>query len=121
VVLTGEERLLELLEGACQAGSAKTDRALWALLLEVYRWYGHQEKFEEAAVNYAVTFEVSPPSWESGPPAVRKTKPTGAAGDSPTQALVLSGDVTGVGEALVKELRDWAAANSMLVIDMSRA
>lgn len=121
VVLTGEARLLELLEGACRPGSAGTDRALWGLLFEVYRWYGHQEEFEEAAVNYAVTFEVSPPSWESGPPAVVKPRPTGAAGEPSNQALVLSGDVTGAGEALVKELRDWAAANSMLVLDMSKA
>ncbi len=124
VVLTGEARLLELLERACQAGDAKTDRALWALLLEVYKWFGRQERFEEAAVDYAVTFEVSPPSWEQRPPAVVKPRAQvadlGAAADASNQALTLSGDVTGAGEALVKELRDWAAANSMLVIDMSK-
>jgi anti-anti-sigma regulatory factor len=121
VVITGEGRLLQLLEAVCQTGNAKTDRALWALLFEIYRWFGHQSKFEEAAVNYAVTFEVSPPSWESRPASAAKPRQTGAAGDSPNQALVLSGDVTAAGEALVKELNDWAAANNMLVIDMSKA
>jgi len=121
VVLTGEARLLELLESACRAGDAGTDRAMWGLLLEVYKWFGHHERFEEAAVNYAVTYEVSPPSWEQRPPAMPKAPVARAMGDSPTQALALAGDVTAAGEALVKELQDWAAANSMLVVDMSKA
>jgi anti-anti-sigma regulatory factor len=120
VVLTGEARLIELLEGACGAGNAKTDRALWALLFEVYKWLGRQERFEEAAVNYAVTFEVSPPSWDPRPPAAGKPRATAAVAE-PGQALTLPGDVIGAGEALVKELQAWTAANSMLVIDMSRA
>jgi anti-anti-sigma regulatory factor len=121
VVLTGEAKLLELLERACRAGDAKTDRALWALLLETYKWFGHQERFEEAAVNYAVTFEVSPPSWEQRPPRAGKPRDAGVVAEPSDPALVLSGDVTGVGEALVKDLQDWAAANNMLVIDMSKA
>lgn len=36
----------------------------WLLLLELYLRTGDQQAFEDAAVNYAVTFEVSPPSWE---------------------------------------------------------
>jgi anti-anti-sigma regulatory factor len=123
VVITGEGRLLELLERACQAGNAESDRGPWGLLFEVYRWFGHQERFEEAAVNYAVTFEVSPPSWEPPPAAARgKSRELGgASGDSSGHAMVLSGDVTAAGEALVKELQDWAAGDSMLIIDMSKA
>jgi anti-anti-sigma regulatory factor len=120
VVLTGEARLLELLEGACQPGNASADRGLWELLFEVYRWFGRKERFEEAAVNYAVTFEVSPPSWESGAAPAVKTRQAAASGETAGAALALSGDVTAAGEALVKELRDWAAANSMLVVDLSR-
>jgi len=36
----------------------------WLLLLEVYQALGQQETFENLAVDYAVTYEVSPPSWE---------------------------------------------------------
>lgn len=122
VVITGEGRLLELLERACQAGDAESDRGLWGLLFEVYRWFDRQERFEEAAVNYAVTFEVSPPSWEPPPAARAKSRDLGSAsGDSSGHAMVLSGDVTAAGEALVKELQDWAAGDSMLIIDMSKA
>ncbi|HEX6733358.1 MAG TPA: STAS domain-containing protein [Azonexus sp.] len=39
----------------------------WALLLELLQRHGSQEQFEERAVDYAVTFELSPPSWETTP------------------------------------------------------
>lgn len=37
----------------------------WLLLLEIYQAIGQQETFENLAVDYAVTYEVSPPSWET--------------------------------------------------------
>lgn len=37
----------------------------WLLLLELLQRHGSQEAFEERAVDYAVTFELSPPSWET--------------------------------------------------------
>lgn len=37
----------------------------WLLLLEVYQALGEQDTFENLAVDYAVTYEVSPPSWET--------------------------------------------------------
>ena len=120
IVLTGEAQLIRLLEEMCQPGKVETDGAVWALLFETCRWFGLQEKFEDSAVNYAVTFEVSPPSWET--PAAGSRKPTqgGAGGDSFPQALMLSGEITGAGEALAKQLNEWAAVNSMLVIDLSK-
>jgi anti-anti-sigma regulatory factor len=120
VLLTGEARLIQFLEEACRPGRIETDGAVWALLLDVYRILDFKDKFEEAAVNYAVTFEVSPPSWESRPGAEARGSavlPVEAA----DQALVLSGELSGASEALAKQLQDWAAADKMLVIDMSRA
>ena len=121
VMLTGESRLLAFLERFCQPGKIEADAAAWALLLDVYRTLDLKDKFEEAAVNYAVTFEVSPPSWEPQPRAeVRRSavlRPVEAA----EQALILSGELSGAGEPLARQLQDWAGANKMLVVDMSRA
>ena len=119
IVLTGESQLQRLLEDACQPGRVETDGAVWALLLDVYRILDLKDKFEEAAVNYAVTFEMSPPSWETEVKAatrVGKEQPAEAA----EQALVLSGEITGAEATLAKRLQDWAAVYKMLVIDMSR-
>ena len=121
IVLTGEERLIRFLEETCGAGGKETDPAVWALLFDVYRALGLQGQFEEAAVNYAVTFEVSPPSWESQPPTAAKrsaaTGPVGAA----DQDLTLSGELLGASEDLARQLQDRAAIGKTLVIDMSGA
>ncbi|PKO92887.1 MAG: hypothetical protein CVU16_05920 [Betaproteobacteria bacterium HGW-Betaproteobacteria-10] len=45
----------------------------WLLLLELLQRHSTQEIFEERAVDYAVTFELSPPSWESPPEKAVKT------------------------------------------------
>ena len=121
VMLSGESRLLAFLERFCQAGKIETDAAAWALLFDVYRTLDLKDKFEEAAVNYAVTFEVSPPSWESRPGAEAKRSAVPRPVEAADQALMLSGELSGAGETLAKELQDWAVANKMLIIDMSQA
>jgi anti-anti-sigma regulatory factor len=63
----------------------------WLLLLELLQRHGTQELFEERAVDYAVTFELSPPSWEDKPAAV----PVSAVHEVEPQddAFYLSGDL----------------------------
>jgi anti-anti-sigma regulatory factor len=121
IALTGEERLTRLLEELCQAGKRETDGVVWDLLLEIYRMLDLKEKFEETAVNYAVTFEVSPPSWESAAGAISKQAPRPEPIGSMEEALVLSGEITGASEALAARLQEWAAARRSLSIDMSQA
>jgi len=121
VLLTGEAWLIQFLEEACQPGRTETDGAVWALLLDVYRILDFKDKFEEAAVNYAVTFEVSPPSWESQPGAEARGSSVLQPVEAADQALILSGELSGAGETLAKQLQDWAGANKMLIIDMSQA
>jgi anti-anti-sigma regulatory factor len=119
IVLTGESQLQRLLEEGCQPGRIETDGAVWALLLDVYRILDLKDKFEEVAVNYAVTFEMSPPSWETQvKAATRATREQSA--DTAEQVLVLSGEITSADTTLAKRLQDWAAVYKMLVIDMSR-
>jgi len=120
VVLTGEAQLLRLLEAECRTGKTDTDGALWSLLFEILERLDMKARFEETAVNYAVTYEISPPSWAS-PPGTKPEPGRRAVPDELAQpAFRLSGNVTGAGEALARNLQDWAASNSPLVIDMSR-
>jgi len=63
VTLVGAEAFLERLNERLVAGEAAHEPA-WRLLLELLQRHGTQERFEERAVDYAVTFELSPPSWE---------------------------------------------------------
>lgn len=57
------EHLAQILATKVSMG-VRENPSTWLLLLELYQRAHRQEAFEEAAVNYAVTFEVSPPSWD---------------------------------------------------------
>lgn len=60
------------------AGQAEHAPA-WLLLLELLQRHANQAEFEERAVDYAVTFELSPPSWETAPvPVAEPSSPSGA-------------------------------------------
>lgn len=63
VELVGRDALAALLESRIEVGRPE-DSGCWLLLLELYQLMGKQEPFEDVAINYAVTFEMSPPSWE---------------------------------------------------------
>ena len=90
VTLVGAEAFMSKLDARLVAGDAKSEDS-WRLLLELLQRHGTQDKFEERAVDYAVTFELSPPSWET-PPA--NGKPTGTTPSLPVDdAHYLSGEL----------------------------
>ena len=66
LVFGSPEHLAGILAAKLVPGE-RSNAEMWLLLLELYQQAFRQEAFEEAAVNYAVTFEVSPPSWEALP------------------------------------------------------
>jgi anti-anti-sigma regulatory factor len=70
-----------------RAGEAKL-KERWALGLELLIWTGREKDFEDRAVDYAVTFELSPPSWEK-PSNDQLKAATGTAGPAKPNALGL--------------------------------
>lgn len=64
ITLEGADGCIQRLEGRLVVGQQDYEKG-WLLLLELYQLLGAQERFDEKAVDYAVTFEVSPPSWET--------------------------------------------------------
>ncbi len=73
VTVLGAETFTERLNGRLVAGEAAHEQA-WRLLLEMLQRHGTQEQFEERAVDYAVTFELSPPSWEPAVCQIRQMR-----------------------------------------------
>jgi len=123
VYFSGETQGLKLLRELAKPGEPATDQAVWQLLLELYQQLGMQNEFEEAAVDFAVTYEVSPPSWEA-PPKPKGAAPPPAAGAEPEappeDAFYIQGEVAGANDTLFGELAEYAQTANPLVIDMSR-
>lgn len=117
IELLGREALGELVQGCVEVGRAE-GKACWLLLLELCQLQGRQEAFEEVAIDYAVTFEESPPSWEVArvaapePEIPAETPVSGEAGD----AYVLNGEVKG---ARFADLSAFADSRDAVQIDCS--
>jgi len=60
----GAERLIGVLAEATPLTDRDTDLAWWQLYLAVLRVMHLGEDFELVALNYCITYEVSPPAWE---------------------------------------------------------
>lgn len=66
-LLTGADEFAAMLANKVEMMKREREET-WLLLLELYQRAGNQVAFEDTAVAYAVTFEVSPPSWETPAP-----------------------------------------------------
>ena len=119
LVMSGPDKLAELIRGKIEVGKPE-DETLWMLLLELYQHMAQQEPFEEWAVNYAVTFEVSPPSWESRPPPkapVANTVPAKEAAEA--DVFPLAGEMYSAGSDAFRQLVDFAMGREQVLIDCS--
>jgi hypothetical protein len=67
----GTELLLQLLADLTPTSDRGVDPAYWMLRLDVLRLCNRPVEFDEVAIDYCVTFEQSPPSWEPAACRVR--------------------------------------------------
>ena len=94
--LLGREALLGLLRPHVSVGVAEY-KACWLMQLEIFQQQGLQEDFENLAIDYAVTFEVSPPSWEADRVALPESSavPAKEGGRGGSESYLLEGEIKG--------------------------
>ncbi|HZX32644.1 MAG TPA: STAS domain-containing protein [Rhodocyclaceae bacterium] len=115
LTVDGAEGLAGRLESRLVVGQPESAGS-WLLLLELYQRLGQFEAFEEKAVDYAVTFEVSPPSWEDAK-AVAKGKAPAAPSTPKEHALILSGELKNY---RFGELPNYLDTTELPILDFSR-
>jgi ABC-type transporter Mla MlaB component len=131
VQISGANQLAERLRDAIEVGRRDASNAVWMLLLEIYRILNRQAAFEETSIDYCVTFEVSPPSWE--PPSPKyvvedkgaKTAPPEVAAAAAEETLgadhiALSGDLVGKSEGELTRLTQFANDHQQIVVDCAK-
>lgn len=121
LIVQGAEQLINPLRAAIEPGRRDASDAGWMLLLEVFRLLGRQDDFDETGIQYCITFEVSPPSWEPAPPNMktRAAAPAAvaaaaAAGDDP---LAWRGVIEAEGEPFFGRLAALARVHKQLAVD----
>lgn len=114
--LSGASHLANILGGQVTNGK-RENQTLWLLLLEILQYTDQQEHFEELAVEYAMTFEESPPSWE--PPPTVTASQTGAEAVNATMNPIytLEGEIVGPNTAALRNITAFAGEKTKVEID----
>ena len=148
IELGGVDNLVD----ACAVGAPPMQRDVdanwWSIRLEALRMAGRQEAFENVALSYCVTYEISPPTWEAPKARVRVLAGEFGAGDAAASTLLplqgtslfgtsqfhgsgfaatrsglalgrLEGEIAGGSEAFLKPLDHALAGRDGVIVDMS--
>lgn len=122
----GTTHIVGLLNTAMKAGIGEDAQYHWLLALDFDQLLGKEESFEELAIEYAVTFEVSPPSWEPLVGQAVMEEPVAEtnmqASERPqlADAFVMTGVISGNSEQILKELLEYGLKRQDVRIDMSQ-
>lgn len=137
LVVLGADRLLASARAAIQPGRRDAGDGGWKLALAALRLLGEKEIFDELSIDYCVTYEVSPPSWEPMPANVRRdaasasgaagnaalpqrdagAQPQHAAGHAEGGSFALRGEIVGRMDRELPALRAFAQTRGDVVID----
>jgi anti-anti-sigma regulatory factor len=117
VVLIGGDKLIEQMEGLRrQDGLSELG---WLLLLTLLQLSGRQADFEDRAVDYAVRFEVSPPSY-TRPKAPPEAKQHPAHAEASGFSFPLVGVIDAGAEYQLSSLKHFAGDKPRVEIDLSQ-
>jgi anti-anti-sigma regulatory factor len=123
LALQHPEKIRRALEQSVTQGRDAAE-GYWILLLELLQWQHDFKVFEDRAVEFAVAFEVSPPSWEPPPDtglAAAQAEEPAATTVAPenTDQLVWSGTLTGSSDPQVAKFIVFREGRHSIPIDMS--
>lgn len=117
LILVGAEELLAHVRDLLEVGRREEGEAPWLLSLELLRLLNREKDFEEASMDYCVTFEVSPPPFT--PPGKVASTPRQVA--APAADRFLLPHTIGADDAeVLAGIRAYAARCPAVVFDCSR-
>lgn len=127
LLIQGTDALLGVLARTTEPGRRDPSESCWLLQMDLLRLQDRQQAFEDLAIDYCVTYEVSPPSWEPMPASIRAavpsdTEPADRSGDpgrwtTDTDALTVTGELLGRSPGFFETLDAFAADRAEVVID----
>jgi anti-anti-sigma regulatory factor len=116
LVVAGADALVAVLRPMLAIGARESSQAPWLLLLELLQLMNREKDFEETAMDYCVTFEVSPPSFEAPRRAATVATTSPVAGDRFMLPALVEGDAS----ALLAAIDAYANQYDPVVLDCSR-
>ncbi len=141
LTIVDADRLFQLVRASIEPGRRDPSDACWMLALQVLRILGRRQDFDDLGIEYCVTYEVSPPSWEPAADSFRTASaqesaaqpppapgaaataappapvPSISRAATPNGAFVLQGDVLGRMQDELQALRSFASGRGDVVVD----
>jgi anti-anti-sigma regulatory factor len=122
LVLQHPEKIRRALDQSVTQGK-NAGEGYWILLLELLQWQSDHKLFDDRAIEFAIAFEVSPPSWEPAlavtMAAVSAGAPDAAAVQENAETLVWSGTLTGSSDAQLAKFALFREGRHVIPIDMT--
>ena len=123
LVLQHPEKIRKALDHSVKQGKGAGE-GYWILLLELLQWQNDHRAFEDRAIEFAIAFEVSPPSWE--PPlcvtlgrGCQPERPTPPRREDNPETLVWSGTMTGSSDPQLAKFAQFREGRHLIPIDMT--
>lgn len=117
LIVAGAAELAELLRAGIEIGRREAPQTPWLLLLELLQLMNREKDFEETAMDYCITYEVSPPSFVA--PAKVATA-ANAHAPAATDRFMLPQLVAGEAKELLDAVEAYAQGASVVLLDCSR-
>jgi len=126
LILQRPEKLRTALDAMVKKGR-DAGEAAWLLSLELLQFTHEQTAFDDRAIEYAIAFELSPPSWEPPPLLASEAAPAGSGdrlasgGTASTDVdmLALHGVMTGSITPQLAQLHEFGQRKAVVPIDMT--
>lgn len=121
LIVVAAPNLTEQIRSILEVGRRDETEAPWLLLMEILQLLQLKEAFEEASIDYCVTFEVSPPAFEAPTSKVTTAAPEIAeeAPQEPSGHFMMPKVIEGSTDALVKDIIEHAKSHELVVLNCS--
>ncbi len=120
LVVAGAQNLTEQIRAILEVGRRDETEAPWLLLMEVLQLLQLKEAFEEASIDYCVTFEVSPPSYEAPSNKITTAVAEAVIDDEANDHFRMPRTIEGSTDHLVKEIAAYAKLHDVVILDCSQ-
>jgi anti-anti-sigma regulatory factor len=120
LILVGATELVGKIRSILEVGRRDETEAPWLLLMEILRLLNNEKDFEEASIDYCITFEVSPPAFVAPKNKVTTDAEETGSVDEVSDCFTMPAVIEGKTDQLVAAITAFAADHHPTVLDCSR-
>lgn len=119
LILVGAPELANKVKAIIEVGRRDENQAPWLLMLEILQLLNREKDFEEASIDYCITYEVSPPAFVAPKNKVSTAHDEAVTPDIATDHFQMPAVVDGRSN-VVGSIAEFAASHDPAIIDCSK-